>query len=280
MIHRFISSRMPRFGRTIVLVSAAAGASACADGPNGPRRAQPDEIPEQVAIEEGTTTYGFSLSRPRTALAVRAFHMSKRPTSVAQFRQCVAAGACSRPAEDACILAGQPNALRGPTYEAEGSDELPMTCLGIAQARAYCAWVGGALPTIGQWLTAARGRAVARYPWGNALPQCEQRPEVLRQPLGEPCGVSVDPSFAVGRHVAGASPFGVEDILLAPGELIGPLPDSPTAACAPPFQACVAYGLRPGTIDSVEGLATDGPDHRERSRRAYAFRCAFAGDSK
>lgn len=95
-----------------------------------------------------------------------------------------------------------------------------------------------------------------------------------------PCRTPLDPSFAVGRHPAAASPFGVEDVLLAPGELIAPSADSPMQACSAPFAACVAYGGRPGAIDSAAPLDGVGTEHGERSPHSYAFRCAFPGDAK
>jgi hypothetical protein len=136
------------------------------------------------------------------------------------------------------------------------------------------------LPTISQWLTAARGREVARFAWGNTVPRCEQRPDITNSMVGGSCPESQGRSFAVGHHVGGASPFGVEDVLLASGELIAASADSPVSACAAPFPACVAYGIRPGAIDSVEALDSVNSEDGERSRQAYGFRCAFPGDSK
>ncbi|MBX3212309.1 MAG: SUMF1/EgtB/PvdO family nonheme iron enzyme [Labilithrix sp.] len=260
------------------------GGGAC-DGSGargGPRRARPDQIPEQVAINEGTSTYGFFISRDRRPLDVGAFRVAKRPVTVAQYNECVAAGACSGAVENACIGVedGLRDALAGRTQGSDADEAIPMTCVGVRQAQAYCGWVGGALPTISQWLTAARGREVARFSWGNTLPRCEQHPAVTHSVIGGPCAESQDQTFAVGRHVAGTSPLGVEDVLLASGELIAPSSDSPVSACAAPFPACVAYGVRPGAIDSVEALDGVDTEAGERSRQAYAFRCAFPGDSK
>lgn len=268
---------IPRSFVVPTVLSIATSVAACDDDAQGPRRGP---TPELVSIDRGTTTYGFFTSRERLPVEVEAFRIAKRPTTVEQYRQCVDAGACSAPAKDACIVREEGGALRLPTYEVKGAEKLPATCVGIAQAQAYCSWVGGALPTVTQWLTAARGREVTRFAWGNRLPRCEQRPDVGSPPRGVPCRNPQGPSFAVGDHAAGASPFGVEDVLLAPGELIAPSANSPLAACASPFAACVAYGTRPGGIDSAAPLDGVGAEHGERSPHPYAFRCAFPGDSK
>ncbi len=54
---------------------------------------------------------------------------------------------------------------RGKSWE-ELKDH-PVTQISGADAEAYCKWLGGRLPTLAEWETAARAGKSTRYPWGN-----------------------------------------------------------------------------------------------------------------
>ena len=43
----------------------------------------------------------------------------------------------------------------------------PVTQISGEDARAYCRWIGGRLPQIDEWETAARAGATTKYPWGK-----------------------------------------------------------------------------------------------------------------
>ena len=70
----------------------------------------------------------------------------------AQYQQCVNAGNCQKP-EDW-------------SYVRENINK-PATNLNWFQAKAYCEWLGGRLPTEGEWEKAARGPHNYYFPWGN-----------------------------------------------------------------------------------------------------------------
>jgi formylglycine-generating enzyme required for sulfatase activity len=45
----------------------------------------------------------------------------------------------------------------------------PMIKVSWPEAKAYCEWIGGRLPTGDEWERAARGGTDTRYPWGDEI---------------------------------------------------------------------------------------------------------------
>ena len=92
-----------------------------------------------------------------------------------------------------------------------GNDALPVTYIGMDEARAYCKSVGKRLPHEEEWLFAANGggNSTAPYPWGSDDPTKDPMKYMPQQVTGN---VFPGPEH-VGKYPAGNSPFGVQDLI-------------------------------------------------------------------
>lgn len=264
----------------LALLLVACGSQAPTAGPPGPT---PQQVPASVQIAGGTFTFGFATSRTSSAVTVAPFAISKTPVTVGHYKECVAVGACSAPALSTPVCAGaHVPVVEGPTYDLGASaDGLPVTCTTPRQAAEYCSWLGGALPTIEQWLYAARGPSIQAFAWGNALPDCtrNQRALVPGGP-GQTCCTrdECDPStyYSVGQHPEVASPVGLLDVLLTPTELIRGQKGSPAGPCSGEGGACVVRGLIPAAIGFTGHVSDDINQGAYRDPgRVSGFRCVF-----
>jgi len=78
-------------------------------------------------------------------------------------------------------------------------DDHPMVNVTWQQARDFCKWAGGDLPTEAQWEKAARGTDARKYPWG---PNWD----------GTRLQFDSDMTDSVRAHASGASPYGCLDM--------------------------------------------------------------------
>lgn len=238
-----------------------------------------------VSVDAGETTVGFARGTMRVQEKTRSFKISKHPISKKQYQECEAARICGAPKVEEC----SDPALAAASFK--GSDDAAAICVGRQNAETYCKWAGGRLPTLAEWLRAARGPSVQAYPWGSTRASCAQHPKSVEgnarfqlHSMGavstEGCDASSEGALLTKKHPAGAAAgSGMEDVLIAPAELLRGSETSPFATCRA-GQHCLAYGLNPGSIDSIRPYNVGGvsaePGGKGRVRlfpEAYSFRC-------
>ncbi len=125
---------------------------------------------------------------PRHRVPVAAFRIGRTQVTNAEYAMFVAASGYRAPShwpEEA------------PTADQESH---PVSYVSWEDARAFCAWAGGFLPSEAQWERVARGDDERTWPWGDDAPTANHATFAA-------AGTS-----AVGLHPAGASPFGALDL--------------------------------------------------------------------
>lgn len=242
-----------------------------------------------VSVAAGETTVGFARGTMRVQEKTKSFKISKHPISKKQYQECEAARICGAPKVEEC----SDPALAAASFK--GSDDAAAICVGRQNAETYCKWAGGRLPTLAEWLRAARGPSVQEYPWGSTRASCAQHPKsvegdprVQRHLMGAVSTVGCEGTPLRGLltkvHPSGSATSGMQDILIAPAELIEGNERNPYSACLGK-QHCLVYGVNPGAIDSVKSYnvgskqtgMNGGEPAFQLTPRAYGFRCVVAG---
>jgi formylglycine-generating enzyme required for sulfatase activity len=238
--------------------------------------APPEAIPPKVHINAGTVTEGVSIGNARRDINLAAFSVARTPTTVGQYRQCVAAKACTVPEAESA----HGTFIEGATYSDVENAEAPVTGATAAQAAAYCTWVGGSLPRPAQWLMAVRGPSVQRASWGDSPASCELVPRqtYFRTSPTSCCSKACEDAstFAVGAHPRSNSQTGLSDALLTRGELLRLDTGSLFPACRRGSEACAVTGASPGMIDR---FVPAGSGSAPVDAINFAgFRCVWEGD--
>ncbi|HZO16496.1 MAG TPA: SUMF1/EgtB/PvdO family nonheme iron enzyme [Polyangiaceae bacterium] len=165
-----------------------------------PRPASPALFDEEVCVQGGafvfgnSDVFGFSFvdpngdrqsadGVPERVAVVPPFRMDRYEVTVGRWRQALAEGFVSPDltptVNDGPLLVDESNGDPGVcTWSStdQGREHYPVNCVSWVAARAFCARLGGDLPTEAQWEYAAQvaGRETkTRYPWGTTEPTCD-----------------------------------------------------------------------------------------------------------
>jgi formylglycine-generating enzyme required for sulfatase activity len=209
------------------------------------------------------STQGEEDERPVRSRVLPAFAIDRTEVTRAAYAACVAARRCKPVPPEAA----------GP----EGADgALPVTGVSWEDARRFCRFTGGRLPTEAEWEKAARGSDGREYPWGNE-PTCEnanwgnfdgEGPCAQGSAQGSPQG---NPGYpvSVGRYPAGASPYGALDMAGNVWEWVADKYDEDPSRRVVRGGSCCSYFVRPRAANRNAW----SPDHRDGD---LGFRCAAA----
>ncbi len=103
--------------------------------------------------ERGACRLRLGREREAEPVQIGSFFLDAREVSQADFDECTQAGRCPR------------------LTQRWDMGEQPASGVTLQAAESFCEWRGGRLPTIDEWMYAARGHDDPRlYPWGDAPP--------------------------------------------------------------------------------------------------------------
>ncbi|OGR01901.1 MAG: hypothetical protein A2284_04375 [Deltaproteobacteria bacterium RIFOXYA12_FULL_61_11] len=149
---------------------------------------------EWVPIPNGSFQMGQEeIATPVHQVTLSAYMMLKYEVTAGEYKACVDAGVCTYNGS----TSGD-----NYTYNRTGNEAHPINEVNWYEARTYCQWLDGDLPTEAQWEYAARGSDGRTYPWGN------ESPEVTKLNYNGNVGITTP----VQNYPMGVSPFGLHDM--------------------------------------------------------------------
>ena len=148
--------------------------------------------------------------KPRHQVAVPSFWMMKTEVTVRMYQRCVDSGKCNR-----YHLNGFE--WKSHSYEASnicnwgvgGRENHPINCVAWDQAKSFCEFAGGRLPSEAEWEYAARGTDDRIFPWGNQPATCRY---AIMCDNRDRSGCGRGSTWPVCSRPAGVSPFGLCDM--------------------------------------------------------------------
>jgi len=167
-------------------------------GLDGARAGAATGKPDRLLVPGGPfsrgSTKGADDERPVRVRTLPAFHIDRTEVTRAMYARCLAARRCPPLPIDLTV-----------------DTNLPVTNVNWYEARKYCGFAGGRLPTEDQWEKAARGSDGREYPWGGDL-DCAHANWGSFENEGPCAGKNPGRPVVAGSYPQGASPFGVLDM--------------------------------------------------------------------
>jgi formylglycine-generating enzyme required for sulfatase activity len=121
---------------------------------------------EQVFVPAGSfmmgSDDGSDDEKPVHEVTLDAFWIDRTEVTNAQYAACEADGACQPPSNTSSYT-------RDSYYDNPQYADYPVIYVSWNDARDFCAWGGGRLPTEAEWEYAARGPESRVYPWGDSF---------------------------------------------------------------------------------------------------------------
>ncbi|OQA87768.1 MAG: Serine/threonine-protein kinase pkn1 [bacterium ADurb.Bin236] len=109
----------------------------------------------------------FAKEKPKHNVYLSEYKIQKYAVTNSQYKKCVDAGVCTTPKVSSSYT-------RSNYYDNASFDNYPVINVDWYQARSFCQWIGGRLPSEAEWEKAARGPSPREviYPWGNTNMTC------------------------------------------------------------------------------------------------------------
>ena len=145
-------------------------------------------------VSTGCQRSWFTGEEPVHTVTLAAFWIDQTEVTNAKYAQCVQAGTCQPPWDK--------KSYTQPSYYGNSSfSEYPVIYVDWNQAKIYCEWAGGRLPTESEWEKAARGTDGRIYPWGDSIDKTYAN-----------YNNNVGDTSAVGQYEKGKSFYGAYDM--------------------------------------------------------------------
>ncbi len=228
-----------------VLMVALILAAAPASGGKKPRA-------DRVVVPAGEFVMGSTRAddeRPVQNKRLPAFKIDRTEVTRAMYAACVAAARCPALVIDLTV-----------------EPLLPVTQVTWSEARRFCAFAGGRLPTEAEWEKSARADDGREFPWGNSL-DCAHANWGNFDGEGPCSGENPGRPVAVGRYPAGASRYGAQDLAGNVWEWVEDSYDLDVARRVVRGGSCCSYFVEPRAANRNAWA----PDHRDGD---LGFRCA------